>query len=412
MNNRRNFLKAISLGLIGSGFSHPLYSNPLKKAFPLSDFTENANIRNDFMLKNGLSYFNTGSLGPSPKKVFQKVSEITKVLEENPVGNNWGSLGKEADKVRTQIAQFINANDHDEIILTRNTTEGMNWITNGLQLKLKPNDEILTTTDEHYGGVAGWEFLEKYHQVKVKRIHFPKENLTTDQVLSIVKKNLSPRTKVCSFMDVSTITGMRLPLKEIAKITKPKGILLVVDGAQSAGMLKVDVKEMGVDVFTTSGHKWMLGPKETGFVYIKKEIQDQIKTVQLETGHKVYNHSTGTRNIANVIGLGEAIRIQETWGGITKIEQHNISLAKNLREQLKSIKNFKLITPEEDQLASGINSVIVQGKQVSDIYDQLNKKNIVVKKLGKRDILRFSTHIFNTQKEVDQLVLELSKIMK
>lgn len=411
--NRRKFIRNISLGVVGTGLAYPAFSNDLRNS---SFFTADLDLpyslispRSGLMLRSGLSYFNTGSLGPSPKVVFDKVCEITKKLEQDPVGNNWGPLGKKANAVREQIANYINA-DKEEIILTRNTTEGMNLIAGGLQLK--NGDEVLTSTDEHYGGVAGWEFLEKYHGVKIKKIEFPKENITTDQVISIIQNQISPRTKVCSLMDVSTITGMRMPMKQIAEITKSKGILLICDGAQSAGMLKVDVKEMEVDTFAASGHKWMLGPKETGFLYIKKEVQDQIKSIQLETGYKAYNHNTGTRNVANIIGLGEAIHVQESWGGISQIHQHNISLGTYLRSQLKEINGLKLITPEEDQLVSGITSVILKEKNVKEVYSVLKQKNIVVKKLGKRNIMRFSTHIFNTQEELDNLVMVLSGVMK
>ncbi len=408
--DRRKFIKNISLGIAGIGLSQSAFPKNIDDLVNLeTSIVPNSNIRSEFMLQPGLSYLNTGSLGPSPTTVFNKIFETTKKLELNPVGNNWGPLGKEADMVREQIANYLNA-DKDEIILTRNTTEGINLIANGL--KLKAGDEIITTTDEHYGGVVGWEFLERHHGVIVKKIDFPKEDIDTDQVLSLVKKQLSPKTKVCSFMDVSTVTGMRLPIEEIAAILSTRDILLVCDGAQSTGMVKVDVKKMNVDIFAGSGHKWMLGPKETGFLYLRKGIQDRIESVQLETGFKLYNHNTGTRNVANFIGLGEAIRFQDSLGGIKKIEQHNIALGKYLRAQLKNIKSFKLITPEEDQLLSGISSVIVKDGNVKELHTKLNENNIVVKKLGKIDVMRFSTHIFNTEEELNHLVKVLHSLVK
>ena len=97
---------------------------------------------------------------------------------------------------------------------------------------------------------------------------FPRKDLTPKQVTDIIEENITEKTKVLSLMDVCTITGMRMPMKEVAAIAEQKEILLVCDGAQSAGMMNVDVREMGVDTFATSGHKWLMGPKETGFVYI------------------------------------------------------------------------------------------------------------------------------------------------
>ncbi|MDC1162564.1 aminotransferase class V-fold PLP-dependent enzyme, partial [Tenacibaculum sp.] len=195
---RRKFIRNLSLSVVGSNVSKNDFN--LKKTITING------VENDFMLKKGLTYFNTGSLGPSPKRVFDKVFDVTKKLEEDPVSNNWGQLGREADEVREEIAKYINA-DKEEVILTRNTTEGMNLVAGGL--KLEKGDEIITSTDEHYGGEVGWEFLEKYHGVIIKKIDFPKENITSNEVVKLVKEQISPRTKVCSLMDVSTITGMR-----------------------------------------------------------------------------------------------------------------------------------------------------------------------------------------------------------
>ncbi|MEW7277410.1 aminotransferase class V-fold PLP-dependent enzyme [Aquimarina sp. 2201CG1-2-11] len=409
--NRRKFIQKISLSTVGVGLGYCGLANTSSTLSTIPTISKTSllkDVRSEFMLQPGLQYFNTGSLGPSPKKVLNKVWETMQTLELDPVGNNWGPIGRQANEVREQLANYINA-DTEEIILTRNTTEGMNMIAAGLSLQ--EGDEVITSTDEHYGGQAGWEFLEKYKGIKIRRVNFPKENITTDQVISLIEKQITPQTKVCSLMDVSTITGMRMPFSELAKITKPKGILLVCDGAQSAGMLSVDVKALGVDAFATSGHKWMLGPKETGFLYLNKAIQDQIKVIQLESGFKAYNHNTGTRNVANILGLGEAIKTQESWGGIAAIQQHNISLANHLRASLKTIKGVQLISPEENTLQSGLIAVHVKHQEAKEIYNGLKQKNIIVKVLGKRNILRFSNHIFNTQEETDTLVKELSKLV-
>ncbi len=411
--NRRSFIEKLSLGTMGIGLiSNKLSASSVSKTNDYNSLTikteVNKDIRKEFLLQPELSYFNTGSLGPTPKVVLDKVWQTIQSLELDPVSNNWGPLGNQANDVREQIAKYINA-DKEEILLTRNTTEGMNLIASGLALK--EGDEIITSTHEHYGGQAGWEFLEKYKGIKIRRVEFPEKDTSTDQIIELIKQQITPRTRVCSLMDVSTITGMRMPFAKLKEITNPKGILLVCDGAQSAGMLTIDVKKIGIHAFATSGHKWLLGPKETGFLYISKSIQDQIKTIQLESGFKAYNHNTGTRNIANILGLGEAIKIQESWGGISSIQQHNIELADHLRHALKSINGVQLISPTEESLQSAIISILPKDKNAKEIYKQLKKQNITVKVLGKRNILRFSNHIFNTKKEIDLLVQELSKLI-
>ena len=127
-----------------------------------------------------------------------------------------------------------------------------------------------------------------------------------DQILELIENNITDRTKVCSLSHVTTITGLRMPLNEISEITRPKNILLVCDGAQAPGMIAVDVKDLGVDVYATSGHKWLMAPKETGYLYIRKEVQDRIQPVFMHSGYNSYSASSGTRSVANIIGLGLA----------------------------------------------------------------------------------------------------------
>ncbi|CAL2106411.1 Aminotransferase class V-fold PLP-dependent enzyme [Tenacibaculum sp. 190524A02b] len=410
-SSRRKFLQKVSLGVMGASIGTrafaasplPLFQN--KKQLLKAD---SKSIRKEFLLEEGLSYFNTGSLGPSTQQVVETVYKNMCLLEANPVSNNWGPIGRQANAVRTKIANYINAQE-DEIILTRNTTEGMNMLVKGLQLK--EGDEVIISTDEHYGGRVGWEYLEKHQGIKVKKIAFPRKNLTTDEVLEIIKKQITSKTKVCSFMDVSTVTGMRMPFKELSEITKPKGIFLISDGAQSIGMLQVDVKVMGVDAFAASGHKWMLGPKETGFLYIAKNQQKNINTLELASGYKLYNHNTGTRNVANFIGLGKAIDEQAKWGGIQAIEKHNTKLASYLLKALQENKQASILTSNSKELQSGIVAITPKRKTSKEIYTTLKEKNMVVKNLGKINVLRFSTHIFNTQKEVDVLIRNLTELL-
>lgn len=408
--DRRNFIRNISLGIIGTGLTTPAFSeNKIlthNKILPLNHLN---NLPEELLLENGLSYFNTGSLGPTPLRIIDKIREINFELESNPVGKNWGKIGNMADTTRELIASFINA-EKEEIFLTRNTTEGLNLLAMGLQLS--KNDEIITTTDEHEGSLAGWNFLEKYYQVKVKRIAIPRDNISKERVIELIKKEITPQTKVCSFMDVSTITGMRMPIKEISKLTRPKNIFLICDGAQSLGMLNIDIQKLDVDAFAASGHKWLLGPKETGFLYLNKKSKNQIKHPQLESGFNAYNHNTGTKNVANIIGLGEIIKLNKNWGGMLKIEEHNLNLGRYLKEELQKNKNSKLISPLEECSLSGLSSIILKNKSAKEVYKELNNKKIVVKKLDKQNVLRFSTHIFNTEKEVNLLLSTLHSVLK
>ncbi|MBN4071440.1 aminotransferase class V-fold PLP-dependent enzyme [Crocinitomix catalasitica] len=405
---RRDFLKKSALGIIGTGIGYSALSNPENFDWSFTSFNSFPEFKEGLGLDPNITYFNTGSLGPSPKAVLEKVISVSRELEKNPVGNNWGDLGKGAEVVRQQVADFINA-DVEEIVLTRNTTEGMNMLASGFELK--EGDEILTSTDEHLGGLSGWIFLEKYHGAVIRKVEFPKRpDLGTDEILKLINAQMTDRTRICSFMDVSTITGMRMPMKQVSELCKERNIILVCDGAQSTGMLKVDVSAMGVDTFATSGHKWMLGPKETGFLYVRKEVQEQLTSMPLEAGFGTYTATMGTRNVANMLGLGEAIRIQNELG-IDKIEAHNKKMGVLLKEKLSLMKGVELISPTEDALLSGITSVTLNVKTSEEVYEAMKEKNVVIKRL-QENILRFSTHCFTSAEDVDLLVGELKLVLK
>ena len=232
-------------------------------------------------------------------------------LEGNPLANTWGGLGSEMEQVRAKGAEFIGG-ELDEVVLTRNTTEGMNHVASGLDLQ--PGDEVLTTNHEHGGGMVCWQHLARTRGVVVRCIKMPNPVRDAAQILQRVEDHLTPRTRVCSFSHIDTITGLQMPLAAIAALTRPRDILLVCDGAQAPGMIDVDVKALGVDTYASSSHKWMLAPKGTGLLYIRKEVQDRVRPVFTYSGYSAYSASSGTRNVPQIVAHGVAMEFHNTIG--------------------------------------------------------------------------------------------------
>ena len=201
-----------------------------------------------------------------------------------------------------------------------------------------------------------------------------------------------------------------MPLNEISEITRPKNILLVCDGAQAPGMIAVDVKDLGVDVYATSGHKWLMAPKETGYLYIRKEVQDRIQPVFMHSGYNSYSASSGTRSVANIIGLGLAIDIQQAVGK-DKIERRCLDLSGKLYSVLNNITSLKMLSPDDKNLRTAILSIDLNTEKNSDIKKALEMKRIIVKLLPKYNALRFSTHYFNTEDEINILTSELNALL-
>ncbi|ODT99608.1 MAG: hypothetical protein ABS79_04270, partial [Planctomycetes bacterium SCN 63-9] len=334
-------------------------------------------------------------------------------IEQDPVHEVWGPLGNQTEDVRAKAAKFYGA-QLDETVLIENTTTGMNMIAEGIAHSLKPGDEILTTNHEHPGGMICWEYLAKHRGVKIVQIPMPAPAKDKDQIVELVKKHLTKKTKVCSFSHVETITGIQMPLAEISKLTRPRNILLVCDGAQAPGMLKIDVKALGVDTYASSSHKWLMASKGSGLLYIRKEVQDRILPIALSTGYGSYTAGSGTRNVAQLLGHGVSMDIHNAIGR-EAIEKRCKALNAYLRKRFGEVDGLKPLTSNDPELTTGIASFGLKKGKMSEIYERLHKEHhIVVKAVPKAEYnaFRFSTHIYNTEQQIDTTAEVLAGILK
>lgn len=381
-----------------------------------------ARVRSEFQFPSSIAHLNTGSIGASPRVVTGALVDALSKLEADPYHNTWGGLAAGMDETRRQAAEFIGA-DLDEVCLVRNTTEGMNLVATGLDLQ--PGDEILTSNHEHGGGMVCWQYLREHRGVKVNYMKMPNPVTDKQQLLQVIERHLTPKTRACSFMHVDTITGMQMPFADIAALTRPRDILLVADAAQTPGMLAVDVKQLGLDALASSSHKWLLAPKGSGLLYVRKEVQDRIHPISLHSGYGAYSASVGTRDVANLLGHGAAIEFHNTIGR-ERIEARCRQLSMRVRRNLQQIPRLKLLTPEQPELSSGIVSFAVDGMPNGEVHKKLwEEHGLIVKvaqgtyvyteqqgKLGENyNALRFSTHIYNNESQVDQLAEALEKIL-
>lgn len=378
-------------------------------------------VRREFRLHPGLVHLNCGSIGATPRVVTDALISYLAELEGNPLANTWGGLGNEMEKVRAKGAEFIGA-ELDEVALTRNTTEGMNHVASGLDLR--PGDEVLTTNHEHGGGMVCWQHLARTRGVVVRYIKMPNPVRDAAQILQRVEDHLTPRTRVCSFSHIDTITGLQMPLAAIAALTRPRDILLVCDGAQAPGMIDVDVKVLGVDTYASSSHKWMLAPKGTGLLYIRKEVQDRVRPAFTYSGYGVYSASSGTRNVPQIVAHGVAMEFHNAIGR-PHVEARCRQLCGYARQRLAEIPQLAPITPSQRELSSGIVSFSLASGRHSAVVAALQKRNIFLKPaqgtyayVEDADVpkesynaLRISTHIFNDETDIDRAIEALQEVL-
>ena len=410
MSSRRHFLRNSALFSL-----YPLVPN-LKiddsilsqhNVDSLNDDSLFALIRHQLLIPPDRIYLNTGSLGPSPVEILDLVHATMRSLEMNPVVENWGSYGQQMESVREIVAGYVNA-DKENILLTRNTTEGLNVVAQSVQLQ--PGDEILTTDQEHGGAMVGLEYISKNQAVTIRKLSFPMPTKSVREVIDTILSHLNERTKIILLSHVNTITGMVMPLEEIARITKPKGILLIADGAQALGHVPIDVEKMGVDAYACSGHKWLMGPKETGFLYVAPEFKSQIHTAFTQSGFGSYSASSGTRNVATLIGMGAAIRWHQKIGE-NRVYQRCLEIRKYCYQQLSKLSGLKIISPQAEILSCGIVSFTLDQAKNSEIAHRLKDQDIIIKTLPGVNGNRISCHMFVGKKDIDRFIQALQKVL-
>lgn len=354
----------------------------------------------DFLFEDGLVYLQTGSLGPTPRPVMDRVIEVWRTLEGNPVAQGYGALEQAQDAVRGTAAAFLGCTT-DEIVLTSSTTEGMNWVAEGL--RLQSGDRVLTTDQEHPGGRSCWDHLARIGGVTIDVVTIPPELHDPAAIVDRFTQALRPETRVVSFSHLLTSTGLRMPVAQLTRLARDHGAVSVVDGAQAAGGIVVDVKVLGADVYVTSGHKWLLGPKGTGILYISAGLGSRIQPIALEGGRASYSGSSGVRNIPGLIGLGEAIRYLAARGPVAT-EAHNLELRNLVQTTLADLPRLELVSAPPGPMASPLLTYRLPAAiPAGALYQRLAERHRVIVKVVPGQWMnghRISTHCFNTRADV------------
>lgn len=409
LNTRRSLLKAASistLALVSGSVKAFSQGIDFKNSMDISDNDLYAEVRNQLMLEDGLVYLNTGTLGPAPQLVFDKISLMLKRLEANPAIENFGPMGREMEAVRGKVAKFMGV-EEEEIILTRNTTEGISIVCSGI--KWAEGDEILTTNHEHGGAETGLDFLADTKGAVIKKMTMPYPAESKEQLLNMVKLSITPKTKMLLLSHVETVTGLRWPIKEVSEILKGKDILFIVDGAQAPGMLHIDLHDLGCDVYACSGHKWIMGPKETGVLYMKRSIQEKVNNVFITGGYTAYSRSSGTRNAPIIIGFGDVLDWHMTIG-TKRSEKRCMELSAYCYDELSKIAGINVISSKNPELGSAIVSFsLPETSDNGELFRTMRDKGITIKRLPQYNAIRISNHIFTTNDDVDKMVALLKE---
>ncbi len=287
-----------------------------------------AELRKQFLIPADEVYLNNGTVGSSPapvlRAVFDGYNDSEKMAQSDPEDYPIWGYGP-WNEFRDPLAAFIGCS-RDEVALLRNATEANSYIANGIDLKA--GDEVLITDQEHPGGEHPWDLRAKRYGVVVKKVLLPKPVARPSEVLDRFNDALTPRTRVIFFSHITTVTGVVMPARELCALARSKGILSAVDGAHVPGMMKLNVHELGCDMYSASPHKWLQAPKGSGFLYVRDEVMDRVWcTIATEGWDDTKLRAErfqriGSSNVPALCGLRAAIELANQIG-MERIERRH-----------------------------------------------------------------------------------------
>lgn len=418
MKSRRSFLQQLGLGVIAPGLVgfREVQANGLNPALQGEEFWEQ--VRVQFPLTKSRIYMNNGTFGPSPKAVLDALQDS---FEQTNTSGEYGHIAP----LRAQLADFVGIKE-SEISLTHNTTEGINIMVWGLPLKA--GDEVLITYHEHAGNAIPWLNRAKLHGIVLKPFEPGK---TREENLDLIKSLVTPKTKVIAIPHVTCTTGLVMPIQEIADFARGKGIYTAIDGAHGAGTFDLNLKELGVDFYASSYHKWVLGPNGTGFLYVREELLDQLQAFQVgaysETGYDLHQvplelneyvntahrYDYGSQSLPMIKGVLAAINFHQEIGR-EKIESRIRDLNQQLYDGLADMNNqVEIITPKEPESRICMVSFKPKNKDYEVAYREISQEGFRIRIVpeGGINAIRISTHIYNQKSEVDSLLSAVQKVL-
>ena len=368
------------------------------------------NVRSQFILDKGLTYMNNASLGMPPAVVVEAVCKGYEAISKEPLHGKHDLQDNITKEVIPNLAKTFGA-EADEIVLTRNASEALHLQAIGLELKR--GDEVIITTQEHPAGHRPWMFRKEHEGVRVKEVFIPSPLDSEDDVVSRVEEAISRKTKALSFCHV-TRGGHRYPVKKLAAMARDRGLLTLVDGAQAAGQFPINLHDLGCDTYAVSLHKWILAPAGTGFLYVRQDARERIRSAFAPdpTLELPGFDPPGTKDFPVRAAIGAALDFVNTLG-LENIENRCRSLSDYLKAGLAEIKGVKLLSGHTPEI-SAPGSTIFEKEGLDaiasvPIMEERIKTHIDEHQRDSHNAIRISTHVYNTKTEIDKLLEALAK---
>lgn len=378
-------------------------------------------IRQDFPLTKKTIYMNNGAIAPTPVSVIKAVTDyMVKCTDEGPDSQGVSEYTTSLlNELRTRVAHLINC-DREEVVLTQSTTEGLNMVANGLEWNKGDAIVVRGGSHEHYANYFPWLRLAKEKGVSLRELAIDSNGFFDVAELERQAKG----SRLIAMSHALYNTGAIMPVNEVGKIAAENGALFCIDAAQTAGTVRIDVKEIGCSFMAFPGFKWLCGPTGIGIFYCKKDAWERLRppsiggeSATLSGGTLAYSEmpnrlQTGFRNYPGAAGLEAALRYVLRLG-IDNMRSMNIRVANALRQEISKIQGASLVGPDDESLRTSIVTFTLP-KDSGFVVRKLAESNMVLAERdigGGRKAVRASPHFFNTEDEAASVASEIRRLL-
>jgi isopenicillin-N epimerase len=417
--SRRDFTRLFALGGSAALFSHPAWAQAANAARAPIGGTGEAfwrSVREQFVMPQELAVMNAANLCPASTPVLEALTRETRDVDRDPSPQNRSRLGAAKENTRKVIAEFLRVTP-EEIVITRNTSESNNLVSNGLDLKA--GDEVIVFSDNHPSNNQAWQEKAKRFGFSVKVVEQKNPHPGAEYYIDAFTRAITPQTKVLAFTHFTNTVGDLFPAREICAAARERGVLTLVDGAQTFGLFDVNLRDIDPDFYSGSAHKWPCGARECGVLFVNARVHDRIWPSSYSAypgavGISRRLEAFGQRDEATMIAFAEALQFQ-TKVGRKAIEERSKSLAQQLLAGLRQFDDFRVFTsPNPDR--SGAVVTFAPGsldarKLVAALYEQ-DRIGVTTGGGQGRSGVRVSPHFYNTPEEIDRLLAALARYRK
>lgn len=387
--------------------------------------------RQRILLDSTVVYLNSGAAGPLPRSVFDRVTELRRRQAEEPTDFLLRRIPTLLGPARERLAAYAGC-DPRRLVLTTNVTAAVNLVASSMVLEAP--GEILMTDHEYPPMRWCWERTAARLGLTVRTFPLPAAPEEPTEIVEALVAAIRPETRLLFFSHVISATGMVLPARELCEVAAMGGIVTVIDGAHGPAFTELDLSRVRCDYYAASGHKWLLAPTGTGFLYCGPGLLERLQPMQVSWGHRLVADSRsdmpdqsgrsawlraleveGTRDLCPWLALPEVVELQLGIGP-ERIRTRMRALAAHLRAKLTGWRGLELVTPRHAALSGGMTAFALPvgtdaPTLVAALWERWRIEAALVERSG-RTLLRLSTHFFNTECDVNRLVDALGQLLK